>query len=118
AHINKPKEFHFQGRKSKLLLVGVLLFYFLITYGNIVISYYLPFTMQKYGLSTTEVGFVTSLFFLSITVPGFLLPHIIYLLKGMTSFVAVMLIAIGLFIMGFGNDGRNRIRDFATDYLR
>ena len=93
-------EFHFKGKQSKHLLIGVLIFYFLITYGNIVISYYLPFSMQKYGLGSTEVGIVTSLFFLSITLPGFFLPFIIKICKHMTSFLAVLLIAGGLFIMG------------------
>ena len=93
-------DFHFQGTQSRRLLIGVIILYFLITYGNMVVSYFLPFTMQQYRMSSTAVGFVTSLYFLAITIPGFFLPHIVHLLRNKTSFVSVVLITIGIFLLG------------------
>ena len=98
-----PEEFHFKGKESFRLMIGVVFFYFMVTYGCMAVSYYLPFTMQQYHLGSTEVGIVTSLFFLSITLPGFFLPVVIRTLRHFTAFVAILLMAIGLFLMGYGH---------------
>lgn len=97
-----PIEFHFKGKESVRLMIGVTALYFMITYSCMAVSYYLPFTMQQYGMDSTEVGVVTSLFFLSITLPGFFLPVVIRIFRHFTVFVAILFMAIGLFLMGYG----------------
>lgn len=73
--------------------------YFIMTYGTEVVSYYLPFSMKHYGLSTGDVGVATAMFFLAATVSGFLLTHIITIFKKKTMQVAILLCVIGLILV-------------------
>ncbi|MDE5629316.1 MAG: MFS transporter [Muribaculaceae bacterium] len=93
--------FHFQGSIGLLLLAGVMGLYFLITYATEVVSYYLPFTMEHYKLSTGDVGVATAMFFASATLSGFFLTKIIGFFKNYTIQAAVALCIIGLFAVGF-----------------
>lgn len=92
--------FHFQGRLALVLLAGVMAMYFIMTYATEVVSYYLPFTMEHYGLSTGDVGVATAMFFASATLSGFFLTPIIRFFKGMTMQVAIAVCMIGLFCTG------------------
>lgn len=80
-------------------ILGIMGLYFFITYGIVIISYYLPFLMQNYKMSSTSLGTVTSIFFLSVFLPGFVLPYIIKILKQQTCLVSILLIASGLILM-------------------
>lgn len=80
-------------------ILGITGLYFFITYGIVVISYYLPFLMQNYKMSSSSLGTVTSIFFLSVFLPGFVLPYIIKILKQQTSLVSILLMASGLILM-------------------
>lgn len=93
--------FHFQPKRTYFLLGGIIAFYMVITYATMVVSYYMPFTMQHYKLSTGDVGVATALFFLSATVSGFCLSYIISWLGRKTTFVAIAMCLAGLFVMGF-----------------
>lgn len=93
--------FHFNGKKAVALLFGIMLFYFMITYGTEVVSYYLPFTMEHYHLSTGDVGVATAMFFAAATVSGFLLTKIIGRFRQHTVQVALLLCIAGLFLVGF-----------------
>lgn len=88
--------------KKKLigLLFGIMALYFAITYGTEVVSYYLPFTMGHYHLSTGEVGVATAMYFLACTISGFLLTEIISLFKKYTVHVALAFCVIGLLMIG------------------
>lgn len=92
--------FHFGGRTLIILLIGVMFVYFLMTYATEVVSYYLPFTMKHYHLSTGEVGVATAMFFASATVSGFLLTKIIEIFRQSTMIVGIAVAIIGLFICG------------------
>lgn len=93
--------FHFSGKRIATLLAGIMALYFMITYATEVISYYLPFTMKYYRLSTGDVGVATAMFFVAATLSGFLLTHIIALLRHNTVQVALLMCIAGLFIIGF-----------------
>lgn len=80
-------------------IVSVMALYFFLCYSVIVVSYYLPFLMQGYKMSNDELGIVTSLFFLAVFLPGFILPIVIRVLKQKTMFISTLLIAAGLIIM-------------------
>lgn len=92
--------FHFSGKKITALLFGIMALYFGITYGTEVVSYYLPFTMDHYHLSTGDVGVATAMFFAAATVSGFLLTHIIQALRHHTVQVAILLCIVGLLMVG------------------
>lgn len=92
----------FTDKKTMLwLLVGLMALYFGMTYATEVVSYYLPFTMQHFGISTGGVGVATAMFFLGATVGGFLLTRIIRLCGPNTMQIAIMMVAGGLLISGF-----------------
>lgn len=93
--------FHFQGRASLMLLIGVMALYFMMTYGTEVVSYYLPFAMEHYKLSTGDVGVATAMFFTAATCSGFFLQKIIALVGKYTMQWAILLCVIGLFFVGF-----------------
>lgn len=92
--------FHFQGKTSLMLLVGVMALYFIATYGTEVVSYYLPFTMEHYHLSTGDVGVATAMFFSAATISGFLLTKIIERVGVYTMQVAFAVTIAGLFCVG------------------
>lgn len=102
ATAKKPMSpnFHFSGSKIAGLLFGIMALYFGVTYGTEVVSYYLPFTMEHYHLSTGDVGVATAMFFAAATVSGFLLTYIISSLKHHTVQIAIALCIVGLLLVG------------------
>lgn len=96
-----PKRTPFPGKSALVMLVCLMALYFIMTYGTEVVSYYLPFSMEHYKLSTGDVGVATAMFFLAATVSGFLLTHIIDYFQRATMQLAILLCAIGLFFVGF-----------------
>ena len=92
--------FHFQGRTSLILLFGTMALYFMATYGTEVVSYYLPFAMENYKLTTGDVGVATAMFFTSATISGFFLSKIIQVFKQYTMQLAIVLCIVGLFCVG------------------
>lgn len=79
-------------------VIGV---YFFISYATMAIDYYVSYLCQAKGWSTTLTGTITSLFFLFIFLPGFLLPYIVKGLKATTFWVCAILMALGLGIYAF-----------------
>lgn len=102
AKTHKPAgvNFHFQGNTSLILLAGIMALYFISTYGTEVVSYYLPFAMDDYHLTTGDVGVATAMFFASATLSGFILPHIIKIFRNNTIQVALIFVVAGLFFVG------------------
>lgn len=96
-----PQNFHFKGKMAENMMWFALIIYFILTYGALVISYYLPFTMASYGLSTAKVGVATSMFYLSATLAGFGLSKVIKVTGVWTFQFSLILITISLFCVGF-----------------
>lgn len=92
--------FHYQGKLSLMLLAGLMALYFIATYGTEVVSYYLPFTMKDYHLSTGDVGVATAMYFASATLSGFILPKAIKVCREWTMEIALFLVVFGLFFVG------------------
>lgn len=84
-------------------LIGMMWLYFLITYAVLVVTYDVPFLVEKYHLHNTLSGWIISLFFLAIMLPGFFLAHIIRMLKSSTNLVALLMMTVGLAIFGYGH---------------
>lgn len=82
--------------KRILSLVGI---YVLICLGILAVSYYLPFIAATHHISDDVVGTATSLLYLGIFLPGFLLIPITRTLRGLTLPVCATLICAGLLII-------------------
>lgn len=95
----KPSFIAFPGKTAIMMLFCLMGLYFAMTYGTEVVSYYLPFSMEHYGLSTGDVGVATAMFFLAATVSGFFLTRAIRFFKQHTMQFAIMLCVIGLFLI-------------------
>ncbi len=100
ATASEPKKGGKIPKRILMLLAGVMGLYFLITYGTEVVSYYLPFTMEHYKLSTSEVGVATAMFFAAATVSGFLLTRIIAKFRQRTVQIALAFCVAGLLMLG------------------
>lgn len=80
-------------------LVGYMIYYLLITYLTIIISFNLPFLMGEYGHGSGAAGVMISLFFLAIMMPGFFLQPILRVMKGRVESCCLTMIAVGLLII-------------------
>lgn len=97
----QTQTFHFQGKKARRMMWGAMLIYFIITYCTMAISYYLPFTMDAYGLDTSKVGVATAMFYLSATMAGFGLSKAIKVTGVWTLQIGMILATLGLLAVGF-----------------
>lgn len=95
------QSFHFKGKAAKDMMWFALIIYFALSYGALVISYYLPFTMEAYGLSTGKVGVATSMFYLAATLAGFGLSKILKFTGIWTFQLGMILVALSLLGIGF-----------------
>ncbi|MDO4758422.1 MAG: MFS transporter [Rikenellaceae bacterium] len=101
--VPEPKE-SLQMRQREIdrnKLVGMMWLYFVITYAVLVVTYDVSFLVERYHLHETFSGWLISLFFLAIMLPGLFLGRIIRALKSDTNLVALMLIFAGLLLFGF-----------------
>ena len=95
------QNFHFQGKIARDMMWFALIIYFIVTYGALVFSYYLPFTMDSYGMSTGKVGVATSMFYLAATLAGFGLSKILKATGIWTFQLGMIVITLALFGVGF-----------------
>ena len=86
---------HFTGKHHVALLWGLILLYFFSTVGNLVITYYVPFRIS----SSTEVGIITSIFYLGVTLGGFLLTQFVRGFKHLAMFIAFVIFGVGLYLL-------------------
>lgn len=98
-HAAAPKP-AFNARQTVILLLGVIGVYVAMTYGTMVVSDFLPYTMKHYALNTTEVGIVTADFFLFATLAGFTLTRVIKLCGRATPYLAIGACVLGLYACG------------------
>lgn len=80
-------------------LILYMLYYFLVTYLVIVISFDIPFLMSGYGYDSGKAGMVISIFYIAIMLPGFFMNRILRLLGKRVTAVCFMMIAVGLLIV-------------------
>lgn len=84
-------------------LVGMMWLYLLITYAVLVVTFDAPFLVEHHHLSSTLSGWLISLFFLAIMLPGLLLGLIIRWLKSYTNLVALAMMTLGLGLFSFAH---------------
>lgn len=103
-HPEADTGFHFEGRKAKAMMWGAIGIYFIATYATMAISYYLPFTMEHYGLNTGQVGVATAMYYLTATLAGFGLSKVIKLTGVWTLQMGLILATFGLLAVGLLHD--------------
>ena len=80
-------------------LVQLMLFYGLVTYVVLAVTFNLPFLMEAHHFSSGNSGLMISLFFLAIIAPGFMLDSLVKLLGNKTKLYSLLAIAIGLLLI-------------------
>ena len=80
-------------------LVQLMLFYGLVTYVVLAVTFNLPFLMEAHHFSSGNSGLMISLFFLAIMTPGFMLDSLVKLLGNKTKLYSLLAIAIGLLLI-------------------
>ncbi|MBD5176496.1 MAG: MFS transporter [Bacteroidales bacterium] len=81
-------------------LSGLILLYIGLTATSMVFTYYLPFTMKHYGLSSSLVGIATAMFYVTAMLGGFSLAPYLKLTKRTALYVCIIIMALGLMILG------------------
>lgn len=84
--------------RSLMMLAGVIALYIVVTYASIIVSYFLPFTMQHYRLDSGEVGVATAMFYLAASGAGFTLPYVKRAFGERTIQAAILMIVVGLYL--------------------
>lgn len=82
-------------------MLGIAGAYFFTTYATVIITYFCPFLIEKEHWSSEITGTVTSIYFLFIFLPGFILPQILKATRGMTIVAAAVMITAGLALFSF-----------------
>ena len=80
-------------------LVQLMLFYGLVTYVVLAVTFNLPFLMEAHHFSSGNSGLMISLFFLAIMAPGFMLDSLVKLLGNKAKLYSLLAIAIGLLLI-------------------
>lgn len=81
-------------------LVGLMCFYFFITYAVLAIVYYASFLIDDYRIHSSFSGVLISLFFLAIMLPGLFIDRMIRWLKSNVNLVSLLLVSLGLLCLG------------------
>lgn len=92
--------YHFQGKESIKMLFALIALYVLLTYSTTSISYYAPFMMDSYGMSTTEVGIVTAAYYATVALSGAFVGRLKRFFGKTTMFTCLAICAIGLIVIG------------------
>lgn len=84
-----------------VVLAGVIGLYIALTATSMVFTYYLPFTMKHYGLTTSQVGVATAMFYVTAMIGGFSLTPYIRVVGRTGLYVCIIIMAAGLLVLGF-----------------
>ena len=85
-----------QSAINRRHLIVLTIFYFVITYATLVITFDTAFLFEKYHIKQELAGVSISLFFLAIMLPGVFLNKIIKITRSYTNFICALLLTVGL----------------------
>lgn len=91
-----------QNRQTKLnvkVIIGLVLFYFVITYTSLIVTYNTSYVASLAGMRSSDAGIVISLFFLAIMAPGLMLNRIVAIFGRMTNLWSLIAMSLGLLLM-------------------
>lgn len=95
----EPKTVFF--KHPGITLAGVIGLYIALTTTSMVFTYYLPFTMKHYGLSSSQVGVATAMFYVTAMLGGFGLAPFLKLTGRRGLYVCITIMTAGLLVLGF-----------------
>lgn len=87
----------FVSNRPLMLLSGIIALYIVVTYASIIVSYFLPFTMQHYRLDSGQVGVATAMFYVAASAAGFSLSYIKKAFGDKTIQAAILMVVAGLY---------------------
>ena len=82
-----------------LTLAGVIALYIALTAASMVFTYYLPFTMKHYGLTTSQIGIATAMFYVTAMLGGFSLTPFIRVVGNWALYACIVIMGAGLLIL-------------------
>lgn len=91
-----------QNRQTVLnvkIIVGLVLFYFAITYTSLIVTYNTSYVATLAGMDSSDAGVVISLFFLAIMAPGFMLNRLIAIFGRAVNLWSLIAMCVGLALM-------------------
>lgn len=80
-------------------LVVVMIFYFIITYCSLIVTFNMSYLTAEGGMDSSKSGVIISLFFLAIMAPGFMLNTITKWLANLTNFWSLVVMGVGLILI-------------------
>ncbi|MDE5551830.1 MAG: MFS transporter, partial [Muribaculaceae bacterium] len=87
-------------RHPIVTLFGVIGLYVALTATSMVFTYYLPFTMKHYGLTTSQVGIATAMFYVTAMIGGFSLTPYLRFAGKTALYVCIVIMTVGLLMLG------------------
>ena len=81
-------------------LCGVIGLYVALTATSMVFTYYLPFTMKHYGLTSSQVGVASAMFYVTAMIGGFSLTPFLRLTHRTALYVCILIMSAGLLLLG------------------
>ena len=94
-HSDQYKQTTINRRHLSVLTI----FYFVITYITLVVTFDTAFLFEKYNISQHLAGISISLFFLAIMLPGLFLNRIIGITRSYTNAISALIVVIGLLLL-------------------
>lgn len=91
-----------QNRQTKLnkgVILGLMVFYFVITYLSLIVTFNTSYLAAESGIHSDKAGLIISLFFLAIMAPGLILDRVVALMRGWLNVVSLAVMGIGLIVM-------------------
>ena len=88
-----------QTTLNKRVIVGLILFYFAITYTSLIVTYNTSYVASLAGMKSSEAGVIISLFFLAIMAPGLMLNRIIAIFGKTVNLWSLIAMFVGLLLM-------------------
>lgn len=90
---------HRQTTLNKRVIVGLIFFYFAITYTSLIVTYNTSYVASLAGMKSSEAGVIISLFFLAIMAPGLMLNRIIAIFGKTVNLWSLVAMCVGLLLM-------------------
>lgn len=90
---------HAPASISMKRIVALMIFYFMITYCSLVVTFNTSYIAAAQKMSSDVAGWIISLFFLAIMLPGFVLNTIKRALGRDTNFWSLVVMGVGLLLM-------------------
>ncbi|MBR5133634.1 MAG: MFS transporter, partial [Alistipes sp.] len=88
-----------QKSLNKRMIIGLMLFYFVITYLSLIVTFNTSYLTEQGGMHSSDAGVIISLFFLAIMAPGFILDRLARWMGREVNLWSLIVMGAGLMIM-------------------